>query len=73
MYTGSPFTGPSEYGSDAVEVDADNKRQAIVLGVKELRRINSHWLQDQTSDGHSPFTGLRAEILELPDYEGPPW
>ena len=53
-------TDPPEYGSDVVDVTADNKKDALVAGVRELRRIKSHWIANQTSDGRSPFTGLKA-------------
>lgn len=69
MLYGPTHLDPPEYGSDVVEVSADTKRQALVKGVRELRRIGSHWLQDMTSDGRSPFTGLQAH-LDRRYYEG---
>ncbi len=50
-----------EYGSDVAEVEATSKREALVKGLRELRRMRSRWLQDQASDRHSPFAGLKAE------------
>ena len=59
-YPGNAYGDPEppEYGADVVEVEADNKRKALVAGVKELRRTRSRWLQDH--DGN-PFTGLKVE------------
>ncbi len=62
-YGGSDYD-PPEYGSDVAEVDAPTKREALVRGVRELRRTHSRWLQDRESDGHCPFTALKAEPLE---------
>lgn len=59
-------TGPIEYGADYVCVEADTKRQALVAGVRKLRSTGSHWMEDQNSDGASPFTGLKAEKLLCP-------
>lgn len=52
---------PPEEVTDVVAVEAATKREALVKGVRELRRIRSHWLQDQRSDNANPFTGLTAE------------
>ena len=60
-----PYEEPGSCGSDVVEVEADTKREALVKGVRELRRTHSHWLQDQESDGHSPFAGLKVELVEV--------
>ena len=56
----STYNHPGWTGSDVVQVDAENARQAKILGVRALRQIGSHWLQDQRSDGRSPFSGLKA-------------
>ena len=48
------------YGSDVVEVEAPNKRKALVLGIRKLRLERSRWVQDQQSDRRSPFNGLNA-------------
>ena len=47
-----------------VVVVADNKRQAKVEGVRELRRTKSDWVQDQESDGRSPFAGLKVHLYD---------
>lgn len=52
--------GPLEYQADMIEVDAETRRDAIVLGVK-LMRANSrkyHWFCHV--DGN-PFVGVKAE------------
>jgi len=46
---------------DVVEVFALNKRQARVLGLRELRRQRSHWVQNAYSNGQCPFAGLKVE------------
>ena len=52
--------GPVEYNCDVVEVEAENKRDAIVLGVKYMREHSSqfHWFRH--ADGN-PFAGVRTE------------
>lgn len=52
---------PPEIGADVVTVEANTKREALVKGVRELRRTRSGWLDDANSN---PFTGLRAEKAE---------
>lgn len=52
---------PPEDGADVVWVEADTKREALVKGVRELRRISSGWLDDINVN---PFTGLKAESAE---------
>lgn len=64
MNYGSPFDlEPPEYTCDWVVVEAETRRQALVEGVRELRRIGSDWILDQQSDGASPFTGLKANKM----------
>jgi hypothetical protein len=49
-------TGPMEYGCDVVEVEADTKCDAKVLGVALLRR--QPYLQRYAEE--NPFTGVRV-------------
>ena len=65
-YFGNAATAidPPEYGCDVVEVEARTKREAKILGVRELRRIHSKWMEDQVSNGANPFTGLKAHDAE---------
>ncbi len=51
---------PPDTGADVVEVEAQTKREAKVLGVRELRRTHSKWMQDRYTDGLSPFTGIKV-------------
>lgn len=51
---------PPEYGSDVVEVVAKTRKQALVLGLRELRRTHSYWVRDVEGN---PFNGLGAEAL----------
>ena len=63
VYTPAYEQGYNEYGSDTAIVEAPNKKAALVEGVRQLRLSQSRWLQDQQSNGCSPFTGLKAEEL----------
>lgn len=48
-------------GADVVFVEADTKKEALVKGVRELRRIGSGWLDDAYVN---PFKGLKADKAE---------
>ena len=52
--------GPTEYGRDAIEVEADTRRDAIWMGVKLMRADEQeyHWFRH--ADGN-PFIGITAE------------
>ena len=54
---------PPTYGSDVAEVDAESPRQAKILGLRELRRKQSHWVDDQESDNRCPFNGLKVYLI----------
>src|ERR1700674_701285 len=55
-------SGPMEYQSDVVCVDAPNKRAAKVAAVRRLRDLFPNgWLRDHDAN---PFTGLKAEPAE---------
>lgn len=56
-------TGPMEYGCDVVEVEAETRRAALVLGVRLLRRLPRGYL-DRFPD-ENPFTGVRVELADL--------
>ena len=58
------YYDPGEPGADVVEVEAETKRAALVKGLRLLRDQGSKWVSDQGADGHSPFNGLQAELLE---------
>ena len=53
---------------DAVEVEARTKREAIILGGKEMLREGMWWVHDNRGDGSPPWKGLKAEE-EFPDEE----
>lgn len=68
--------GPTEWGCDVIEVEADTRRDAIALGVKEMLRgrVGGHgrwmryqWCIDQRSDGASPYAGVKAEPVAAED------
>ena len=53
--------GPMEYGCDVIEIEAEKRRDAIALGVREMLRLPSfRWCADARSDGVSPYTGVKA-------------
>ena len=59
---------PDEYGADVVEVEARNKRDAVILGVHLM--LNDKWfpgkdydykyVHDKRASGECPYTGVRA-------------
>jgi hypothetical protein len=62
--------GPTEWGCDVIEIEAETRRDAIALGVREMLRggkgghgdgMRYEWCLMQRSDGCSPFTGVKAE------------
>jgi hypothetical protein len=52
-----------EQGADVVYVTARNKKEAKVEGVRALRKMDSDWLDDVSSN---PFTGLEAGPCQCP-------
>ena len=65
--------GPMEYGSDVIEIEAETRRDAIALGVREMLRnpwrsknwICYKWCKDQRSCGLSPYAGVKAYPVVL--------
>ena len=55
---------PPELGSDVVEVEATNKREARVKGLRLLRQSNSKWIYDKDSDKRNPFNGLLVDEIK---------
>jgi len=59
-------TGPWEWNADVIEVEAENKKDAIALGVQLM--LKEYWkykyVRDQRSDGCSPYTGVKAYLQE---------
>lgn len=64
--------GPVEYGCDVIEIEAETRRDAIALGVREMLRGGKgghgrgeryEWCRDQRSDGLSPYAGVKAELV----------
>lgn len=59
-------TGPMEYGRDVVEIEAVNRRDALILGVREMLRLHKsnwrdyRWCADNQGDGVNPFAGVKA-------------
>lgn len=53
---------PPEYGCDCVMIEAENKRDAVMLGVQEILRTQRRsTAEDNRGDGLPPWAGYRAE------------
>ena len=52
---------PPEFGRDYVEVEANTKKEARVVAVREFRNRKSKWIEERRGDDLSPFTGLLVE------------
>ena len=59
--------GPIERGADVVMVEARNKREAKILGLKELRKLPKGWINRHRDRQSNPFVGLTVE--EVPEYD----
>jgi hypothetical protein len=62
-------TGPLEYEADVIEIEAETKRDAISLGVKEMLRgwvggCRYRWCLEQRMDDCSPYSGVKAYPCE---------
>jgi hypothetical protein len=56
--------GPLEFQADVVEIDAENARDAVAFGVREMLRLYPDcYCGTQRQDGRSPYTGVRAELI----------
>ena len=56
-------TGPLEYVSDVIEIEADTARDAVAFGVKLMLKAHRRafkWCRDQASSNCSPYAGVRA-------------
>ncbi len=54
-------TGPLEYEADCVRVDAETKRDALLLGVKLMRADPTcAWVRD----AENPYAGMTVEPAE---------
>lgn len=60
------YVDPPEYGCDVVEVEAASERDALLLGVQEMRRKRMGWVDDNRSDGKPPWAGIRVEQVRRP-------
>ena len=56
--------GPTEPACDVVEVEAENKRQARILGLRELKKIPRGWINWHRDSDSNPFVGLKVEESE---------
>ena len=69
-------TGPTEYGSDVLYVEARTVKEAKVLAVREWRQMQrrgqwreARWVADQYINNACPFTGLKVFNMDLDDAE----
>ena len=62
-------TGPSEWGSDTLEIEAPTARQAKVEAVRQWRKDYRSYVHDQLANNCSPFTGLKVFNMDLSDEE----
>ena len=57
-------TGPTEYGCDVVEVEAETKRDALAMGVKlMLADLSCQWVKDCRLDDRNPYAGMKVELV----------
>lgn len=55
-------SGPLIPTCDVIEIEAENRRDAIKLGVREmLRKPRFEYCKGKRSDGLCPYTGVYAE------------
>lgn len=57
---------PPEWGSDVVEVDAASRRDALLLGVREMERQRMRWVRNNRWDGKPPWAGIKVEQMDPP-------
>jgi hypothetical protein len=50
-----------EYGCDAIEVAAETKRDALILGVRELLKDQDSYPGTNRQDGRPPWADMRVE------------
>lgn len=62
-------SGPMEYGSDVVFVEAENRRDAREMGVMLFRQMGARYLRD----ADSPYDGLTVESQVCPAHGLPVW
>lgn len=56
-------SGPTYYTCDIVDVEAENKKQAMVLGLREFRKKYPSGFVDRMS-GENPFKGMKVYPYE---------
>jgi hypothetical protein len=65
-------SGPMEYCCDVIEIEAENTRDAIALGVKLMLESSEKefpWVHSCRSDGYCPWAGIKAKLVEQADTE----
>lgn len=62
-------TGPTEYGCDAVHVEAESRQDALMLGVALLKQQGARYLDN----AENPYAGVRVESQMCPKHGMPVW
>lgn len=62
-------TGPTEYGCDVVFVEAETRRDALLLGVALFRQQGAKYL----ADAESPYAGVKVESQVCPKHGMAEW
>ena len=62
--------GPVEYGADVVHVEAETRRDAVILGVQLFKRRGARYLHH--CDG-GPYAGVHAIAQDCPAHGMPQW
>lgn len=55
-------SGPTHYTCDVVEVDAENKKEARIAALKELRKLTRGFIYE--TNGENPFGGMKIFLKE---------
>lgn len=62
-------TGPTEYGSDYVFVEAETEQDALMLGVMLFKQQGAKYLDH----AESPYAGVKVESMVCPLHGMPQW
>lgn len=63
-YDGYPYE-PPEYGACAINIEAENSRDAISLALKTEEFKD--WILESRDNDSTPFAGVKAELTECPE------
>lgn len=63
--------GPIEYVCDCVHVEAETRRDALLMGVALFRQQGAKYLYYYSDE--SPYAGVQVEALTCPSHGMPTW